>query len=712
MDASGNLWYVIGFVLTVIGALFLWVVGFVGYRKIRDRPGGRLLFATFIFTGLWMLCGFVDRITPTPNDAVTLWSFRLAYLFGSLALISAFLLIHAQPPNAGASIAAKVLSGVSAAAVAVASLSPFGVRSAHITHEGGVVVEHGPLFPVVVVCSLGFCLSGVVAARIRARRSRGVNRARAKSIFWVMLLSLLTIGAFTYLLPALTGDNIYVYGAFFVLSSLPVLLLYAVAWYQLLELRLVVRKAGLLVIAAASFAAPMLTLFSVLRLLGASTPVTTLAATLLAVAMAFASPKVWERLRYLSTRIFFSGLYDRYQLESEVSAKLVETENRVEGIVGGLKLVAEALGLEQIRLAVLPGVLGDLSVDVVVRREALQGFIEAVEKGKGLPEGLDSVGSVSLLTEELYREAKDETARRLGEELRGTGVAAAIPCRSAGKVLGWLLAGEKLSGDALSSTDIAFLSQLGLRLGLYLNEHALSLALQLKLEELNAANEYKNEILTLMSHELRTPITVVLGMAELLSDEDRPVDRESQRSCAQEILRAAMRLNEMVDQAFHILQHQKGTLCPRIAEMDISILMHRLYEEYPKEDKGRLVFSLPEEPTLLPTDAEYLFIVLKSIVDNALQFSPKGSPVRVEVGERDGDVVFRVSDFGRGIPEERLGEIFDPFARAEELLHHSKGAGLGLYLAKLYADLLGATIEVESSPGKGSVFSVRLQSIR
>jgi signal transduction histidine kinase len=102
--------------------------------------------------------------------------------------------------------------------------------------------------------------------------------------------------------------------------------------------------------------------------------------------------------------------------------------------------------------------------------------------------------------------------------------------------------------------------------------------------------------------------------------------------------------------------------------------------------------------------------VVTNLVENAIKYSPRGGTIRITAGTRGGAAVYlAVADEGIGIPEERQGELFRPFARVEHVLtQETQGAGLGLYICKQLVERMGGTITLASAPGRGTTVTVTL----
>jgi signal transduction histidine kinase len=105
--------------------------------------------------------------------------------------------------------------------------------------------------------------------------------------------------------------------------------------------------------------------------------------------------------------------------------------------------------------------------------------------------------------------------------------------------------------------------------------------------------------------------------------------------------------------------------------------------------------------------------VVANLVENAIKYSPRGGTIRVTAARRGAEAVtLAVSDEGIGIPEERQGELFRPFARVEHVLtQQAQGAGLGLYICKQLVERMGGTIALASAPGRGTTVTVTLSAV-
>ena len=241
---------------------------------------------------------------------------------------------------------------------------------------------------------------------------------------------------------------------------------------------------------------------------------------------------------------------------------------------------------------------------------------------------------------------------------------------------------------------------------------ALYAELDTQADQLREATELKSRFLAYMSHEFRTPINSIRSIARLLIDRlDGPLTEEQERQ-VMFIQQNATEFAEMVDDLLDLAKVEAGRveISPAWFEMvDLFSALRGMFKPVLTNPAVNLVFEQPEEVTKLYSDDRKLSQILRNFISNALKFTPKGE-VRVSARfEGDERVTFSVADTGIGIAQEFQHTLFEDFAQVKSPLQKRlRGTGLGLSLSKKLAELLGGSVQVESEPGKGSVFSVTI----
>lgn len=233
-----------------------------------------------------------------------------------------------------------------------------------------------------------------------------------------------------------------------------------------------------------------------------------------------------------------------------------------------------------------------------------------------------------------------------------------------------------------------------------------------KAAELRHATELKSRFLSYMSHEFRTPLTSITSITGiLLSRLDGPLTPEQQKQV--EFVRGSVReLTDMVNDLLDLAKVEAGriTISPEWFEMvDLFAALRGMFKPIVASASVSLVFDEPQGAIRLYTDDKKLSQILRNFISNAVKFTPVGE-VRVTARLLDAETVeFAVIDTGIGIASEHLPTLFADFVQIDvRLQKRLRGSGLGLSLARKFAELLGGKVRVESELGKGSRFSVAI----
>ncbi|MFV8833637.1 chemotaxis protein CheB [Aquisalimonas sp.] len=232
--------------------------------------------------------------------------------------------------------------------------------------------------------------------------------------------------------------------------------------------------------------------------------------------------------------------------------------------------------------------------------------------------------------------------------------------------------------------------------------------------EAEKANRAKSEFLSHMSHELRTPLNAILGFAQLLeADPENPVS-PTQNENIQQILRAGWHLLDLISEVLDLARIESGRLHVENQPLDLHQVVN---------DSLRTVSPMAEERQVtlhqdirfdgeLVSDATRVTQVLLNLLTNAIKYNRDGGDVYLGAWHDDQRLWIAISDTGIGIPQEDRGRLFESFNRLGQEGGRIQGTGIGLVLVHRILQLLGGSIDVQSTPDQGSTFTFNLPLIR
>ncbi len=240
--------------------------------------------------------------------------------------------------------------------------------------------------------------------------------------------------------------------------------------------------------------------------------------------------------------------------------------------------------------------------------------------------------------------------------------------------------------------------------------------IQNKSEELVQSTRYKSEFLANMSHELRTPLNSILLLSRLMAENKDKTLSKDQVEYAQVIQSSGNGLLELIDEILDLSKIEAGKM-----DLDYSFLslnqiiadMRMLFEPLARE-KGIQFLSETEPGTKMEieTDRMRLEQILKNLLSNAFKFTKTGSitlRMKPDPDQKEGYILFEVTDTGIGIPDDKLGLIFEEFQQADGSTKRKYGGtGLGLSISRELSRLLKGELNVKSVEGEGSIFTLRI----
>jgi len=213
------------------------------------------------------------------------------------------------------------------------------------------------------------------------------------------------------------------------------------------------------------------------------------------------------------------------------------------------------------------------------------------------------------------------------------------------------------------------------------------------------ADEIKATFISIVSHELRTPVALIKGYASTLRRDDAKWDKSTISDSLAVIEEEADRLSKMIDDLLDASRLQAGGLSLNRADVSLPNLAKRVVERFAVQSKKHtIVTDFPENFPVILADETRVEQVVVNLVSNSLKYAPNGE-IKISGSVRPEQVVVCVSDEGPGIEAKDLPHIFDRFYRSTKAVKHTKGAGLGLYLARAIIEAHGGRIWADAPAG-------------
>lgn len=216
-------------------------------------------------------------------------------------------------------------------------------------------------------------------------------------------------------------------------------------------------------------------------------------------------------------------------------------------------------------------------------------------------------------------------------------------------------------------------------------------------ETLRRTDRFRGALMNSVSHDLRTPLSTVLGAATTLIDYGATLKPEVRKDLLLSIREEAERLSRYVGDLLDMTRLEGGALNVKADWTDVRDVLNAAAERVSRRlGARRLTRDFPAELSMVSLDQGLLEQALVNILENAIAYSPDGSTIELAAYEDRGSVVISIEDEGKGIPTAELERVFDKFRRMEEQPDRSKGAGLGLAIARGFVEAMNGRIAAAS----------------
>jgi signal transduction histidine kinase len=447
-----------------------------------------------------------------------------------------------------------------------------------------------------------------------------------------------------------------------------------------------------------------------------STPAASLiSSTILALIIAYTFQPLRSLLEKTTDKIFFKERYDTEAVLNTLSKTMATSLTLGDVTARILTIITHELRLTDATFAII----NDKDIYIVES----QHHDKPLDMTKGDIEKMADPEKLLILDEMEESPLKDF--------MRKKEISLAVPLLTKQHFMGFLLLGEKSSGEIFFDQDVNFLSILGPELSVALQNaqrfeeiSRFNITLQEEVKkatgELESANEklkkldqVKDEFISIASHDLRSPMATVKNYIWLARSELGKADTKAKKD-----LDIALESTEhgisLVADMLDVSRIEAGRIELNPEKLDAKHEIELVVEELKKQaaDKQITLNSEVKSDLSVNADKERVHQVLTNLTVNAIKFTPANGKVTIMGFKKEKTIEITIADTGIGIKKEDLGKLFTKFGKLESGTNvpSTQGTGLGLFISKNIVELSGGKIWVESTPGKGSKFSFTLPS--
>jgi signal transduction histidine kinase len=692
-------------------------LGFTVWYQNRKHPANLSLSIFALSSAFWCVCLYFyeNPVIYTPRLWITLVFFFVFWMIGSTLYFS-FVFPNGNAKEANFPTLLYSISSLPFLYILI--FTNYWVKDITVIN-GSTFTTTGSLYGYWGAFNALFGIWIVNNFIKRYKSSNPLNKLQLRYVFLgIGIMAIGTLGGDVIIPVVFHNTSFFWTSSFFIIPFIG-LASYAIIKHRLFDIRLVIARSVsyslLLVILGVIYSGGLFIISSLVT--KEVTPLSSIiSSTILALIIAYTFQPLRTWLEKITNNIFFK---ERYETEVLLN-KLAKT-------------MATSLTLSDLAYRILTIITHDLRLTkasfAILKNKDLY-IAESEHHDKHLNLTRKDVLGMAKHERMLILDEMDEGS--LKEFMRKKDIFLAVPLTTKQHFIGYLLLGEKSSGDIFFNQDINFLSIFGPELSIALqnaqrfeeiNRFNVTLQEEVKkaTQELSSANtklrkldQVKDEFISIASHELRSPMSTVKNYIWLAKNDigKNPKKVKENLDIASESTEHAISLvADMLD----VSRIEAGRIELNLEKVDIKHEIELIVEELQKQASDKKVNLGSDVPSDLVANAdkERVHQVITNLIGNAIKFTPPGGKVKITAEKKGKMIEVSVNDTGIGIKKEDMDKLFTKFGKLEigTNVPSTQGTGLGLYISKNIVELSGGKIWVESTLGKGSNFSFTLPSV-
>ncbi len=702
-------------ILSLAGVILLILAGVVLYSNYRAAANRWL--GGFILSGfLWLVANLLANLVSSPDLQLY---FSRAAIVGPALLPVMFLMFCISFSGRSITKARRVALFVPVAILLATAPTALNVQS---VRAGGDEIVPGNAYLLLLIVFVTYFSLGVFHL---VREFRHSQRARKLQLYYILFGTGLTV------VPGLILSGILpIFGYSDAVSFSPVVVLIfsiattiAIVQHSLFDIRFIIVRSITYLLSV--FVMASIYGFIAFGLAGYlfDLHVPFLAQLLLSIATAFSAlafPVIHRRFDKFTNKFFYRDSYDSQQLFGRLNGMLVSSLDMRYLMNQSIAIIEETIKTE---FAIVGLRKGPDGYRMFSKRKILFS-----EKDIDLVRHITPKMSDQKVIVADYLD--DPSHARLKAIMRRYNIAVIVrlaqDTRLGKEGLGYLVLGDKKSGNSYSSQDVQVLSTVGNELTIaiqnvlhYEEIQQFNIELQGKVDEatrklrrtnekLKALDETKDDFISMASHQLRTPLTSVKGYLSMVLEEDAGKINATQQKMLAQAFTSSQRMVYLIADLLNVSRLRTGKFVIDAAPTNLAVMIEEELAQLVEAAKARdleLTFAKPKDFPDLMLDETKIRQVVMNFIDNAIYYTPSGGHIQVELISNDKVIELRVSDDGIGVPKAEQHHLFTKFYRAGNARKaRPDGTGLGLFMAKKVVAAQGGSVLFTSVEGKGSTF--------
>ena len=707
------------------------ILAAIVWKKNKKNLLNKIFIIITIFIAIWIFLNFLFQLTY--NLSIIIHFYAIGALIISSLLLFTYCFIDVKLSKK--KIILIILPGM--AFFILSYINGFIILSVKHAYTTGYDAHPGRLFFAYGIFIIISTILILYKFYSKYKNFSVIKKSQAK----YMILGIAGFGIFTSIVSfILPFFQIWSFTSLDTISSLffTISITYAITKYRFMDISVIIRRTTVYFFTILSYLSVLLLAIYITAIVGDITVHWTIVWMAFCVAAILLT--LFDKIKLFFTKLansyFFSDIVD-YQKTITDLAKLLPQEIKLSRVVDLIvNNLMDAMKLNRAGVLLLDNKTSKYKIIKTIGFNEKNGIslisntflINYLKNHKQLV----AAQELEFLKEAAKTKKEETELEKLAKDMNHIEAGLCLPLFSANNLIGVIILGNKISGDAYSKEDLEMLeivtNQASIAIEnarLYKEVQDFNKNLQKKVDKqtkdiknktkrLRKLLTMRSEFLNITSHQLRTPVSVIKGILSMIKEGSIPKERE--KEFLDSAFQRTVKLNEIINDILDASAIDSGKFEIQFSPISIGPILKEIYQEKNQDNldlskKIKLILDLPKKsPPDVWSNEKYLRHTLLNLINNAFQYTIKGSII-IKVETKKDKVVIKIIDTGIGIHKDDLPKLFQKFGRAKNAIStYTDGSGLGLFIIKkIINEHQGAKVYIKKTKiNKGSTFVLEL----